>query len=76
MGTGKQRNISLNPWIKDAIDVLANKEKKTFSAIVNQLLTIQLEIEGYSEGAFIAKQRGRADDQIPDVVRNIPHKAG
>jgi hypothetical protein len=59
MGTGKQRNISLKPWITDAVQRLSDKEGKSFPAIINDLLTIQLEIEGYTEGAYIEKQRGR-----------------
>jgi hypothetical protein len=76
MGVGKQRNISLNPWIKDAVEELAKREGKSFPSIVNQLLTIQLELEGFSEGAYITKQRGRTGGQIPDVAGSRPTKAG
>jgi hypothetical protein len=76
MGVGKQRNIALNPWIKDAIEELARKEKMSFPSIVNQLLTIQLELEGFTEGAYIAKQRGRKGGQVPDIASNRPSKAG
>jgi hypothetical protein len=76
MGTGNQTNISLKPWMNDAVKTLAEREKKSLSRVVNELLTIQLEKEGFSEGAFVAKQRGREGDNLPDVIQPTTKASG
>jgi hypothetical protein len=58
MGTGKQRNIKFEPWVREAIEELAAEHKIDFSKEVENLLIVQLSYKGYTEAAWLAKTYG------------------
>jgi hypothetical protein len=58
MGTGKQRNIKFEPWVREAIEELAAEHKIDFSKEVENLLIVELSYKGYTEAAWLAKTYG------------------
>jgi hypothetical protein len=58
MGTGKQRNIKFEPWVREAIEELAAEHKIDFSKEVENLLIVQLSYKGYTKAAWLAKTYG------------------
>jgi hypothetical protein len=62
MGTGKQRNIKFEPWVREAIEELATEHKIDFSKEVENLLIVQLSYKGYTEAAWLAKTYGIGQD--------------
>ncbi|MDR1288269.1 MAG: hypothetical protein LBK08_11725 [Treponema sp.] len=66
MGTGKQQNIRFEPWVREAIEVLAAEHKIDFSKEVENLLIVQLAHKGYSEAAWLTKTYG-IDQDVGEV---------
>lgn len=58
MGTGKQRNIKFEPWIREAIEELAAQHGIDFSKEVENLLIVELSFKGYTEAAWLTKTYG------------------
>jgi hypothetical protein len=65
MGTDKQVNVSFDPWIRDAIEQLRNREewkdkgkKKSIAGVVNTILEMQLEKLGFTKGKYTARNLG------------------
>jgi hypothetical protein len=54
----KQRNIRLEPWVREAIEELAAEHKIDFSKAVENLLIVELSYKGYTKAAWLAKTCG------------------
>jgi hypothetical protein len=74
MGTGKQRNIKFEPWVREAIEELAAEHGIDFSKEVENLLIMELSFKGYTEAAWLAKTYGIGPGEAPSG--EIPQKAG
>jgi hypothetical protein len=74
MGTVKQKSIKFEPWMREAIDALAERDGRDFSGEVNDLLVIQLETEGYTYGRWLAERMGR--DKSEGLEARNPPAAG
>jgi len=76
MGIGKQKNISLSPWMAEAIEILKNEQNPavSFAEMARILLVPQLERRGYSEGKWLAKKAGEPWDEEIKQIQKQPLK--
>jgi hypothetical protein len=58
MANKNQRSIRFEPWVREAIEELADEHKVDFSKEVENLLIVELSYKGYTEATWLAKTYG------------------